>query len=51
MVTGHGAAGNVNGNSVSEWSFTNQSVAMQFSPDLQQNIMNGLNVLRGGNPM
>jgi len=42
VVTGHGAAGNVNGNSLSEWSFTNQSVAMQFSPDLQQNIMNGL---------
>ncbi|MBY8828491.1 TonB-dependent receptor [Hephaestia sp. CMS5P-6] len=38
----HGAAGNVNGNSLSAWSFTNQSVAMQFSPDLQDNIMNGL---------
>lgn len=38
----HGAAGNVNGNSLSQWTFTDQSVAMQFSPDLQQNIMNGL---------
>ncbi|MGN6279547.1 MAG: TonB-dependent receptor [Sphingomonas sp.] len=38
----HGAAGNVNGNSLSQWTFTNQSVAMQFSPDLQDNIMNGL---------
>lgn len=38
----HGAAGNVNGNSLSQWTFTDQSVAMQLSPDLQQNIMNGL---------
>jgi TonB-dependent receptor len=42
VVTGHGAAGNVNGNHLSQWTFTDQSVAMQFSPDLQQNIMNGL---------
>ncbi|HEU4958868.1 MAG TPA: TonB-dependent receptor [Sphingomonas sp.] len=42
MVTGAGAAGNVNGNKLSQWTFTDQSVAMQFSPDLQQNLMNGI---------
>ncbi|GAA4769720.1 TonB-dependent receptor [Stakelama sediminis] len=42
MVTGSGFDGNVNGNLLSQWSFTNQSVAMQFSPDLQQNLMNGI---------
>lgn len=42
MVTGTGAAGNVNGNTLSQWTFTDQSVDMQFSPDLQQNLMNGI---------
>ncbi|MEO1968352.1 MAG: TonB-dependent receptor [Sphingomonadaceae bacterium] len=42
LVTGPGPAGNVNGNSLSQWTFTNQSVAMQFSPDLQDNLMNGI---------
>ncbi len=42
MVTGPGAAGNVNGNLLSQWTFTDQSVAMQFSPELQQNLMNGI---------
>ncbi|WP_262408614.1 TonB-dependent receptor [Sphingomonas sp. JC676] len=41
-VTGTGAAGNVNGNTLSQWTFTDQSAAMQFSPDLQQNLMNGI---------
>ncbi|MGN6374483.1 MAG: TonB-dependent receptor [Sphingomonas sp.] len=42
LVTGTGAAGNVNGNSLSQWTFTKDSVAMQFSPELQQNLMNGI---------
>jgi iron complex outermembrane receptor protein len=42
LVTGTGAAGNVNGNHLSQWTFTNQSVAMQFSPDLQDNLMQGI---------
>lgn len=42
VVTGTGAAGNVNGNHLSQWTFTDQSVATQFSPDLQDNLMNGI---------
>jgi iron complex outermembrane recepter protein len=41
-VTGAGAAGNVNGNLLSQWGFNNQSVDMAFSPELQQNLMNGI---------
>lgn len=41
-VTGAGAAGNVNGNLLSQWSFTDQSVDTAFSPELQQNLMNGI---------
>lgn len=42
LVTGPGAAGNVNGNMFSQWSFTDQSVAMQFSPEVQQNLLKGV---------
>ncbi|MDT8758306.1 TonB-dependent receptor [Sphingomonas psychrotolerans] len=41
-VTGTGAAGNVNGNFLSQWGFNDQSVDMAFSPELQQNLMNGI---------
>jgi TonB-dependent receptor len=41
-VTGTGAAGNVNGNLLSQWGFNGQSVDMQFSPELQQNLTNGI---------
>lgn len=36
------ATQNVSGNLVSDWAFKNGSVDMQFSPELQQNIMNGI---------
>ncbi|WP_311267753.1 TonB-dependent receptor [Sphingobium sp. WCS2017Hpa-17] len=36
------ATQNTNGNLVSDWAFKNGSVDMQFSPELQQNIMNGI---------
>ncbi|MGN6269554.1 MAG: TonB-dependent receptor [Sphingomonas sp.] len=34
--------GTVNGNHLSAWQFTNQSVAMNFSPDVIQNMLNGV---------
>ncbi|MCC2975936.1 TonB-dependent receptor [Sphingomonas sp. PL-96] len=34
--------GSVNGNSLSAWNFTDQSIAMQFSPDVLQNMLNGV---------
>jgi iron complex outermembrane recepter protein len=34
--------GTVNGNSLSEWNFTDQSLGMNFSPDLIQNMLNGV---------
>lgn len=34
--------GTVNGNSLSAWNFTDQSIAMQFSPDVLQNMLNGV---------
>ncbi len=34
--------GTVNGNSLSAWNFTDQSIAMQFSPDIIQNMLNGV---------
>lgn len=36
------ATQNISGNLVSDWAFKNGSVDMQFSPELQQNIMNGI---------
>jgi iron complex outermembrane recepter protein len=42
LVVGDGLANRVNGNMLSQWSFTDQSVAMQFSPELQQNLMKGI---------
>ncbi len=33
--------GTTNGNSLSAWNFTDQSLAMQFSPDVLQNMLNG----------
>ncbi|RYD26660.1 MAG: TonB-dependent receptor, partial [Lysobacteraceae bacterium] len=42
LVTGSGFAGNVNGNLLSQWAFNGQSVDMQFSPELQQNLTNGI---------
>ena len=42
LVTGRGAAGNVNGNLLSQWTFNGQSVDMTFSPELQQNLQNGI---------
>ena len=41
-VTGTGAAGNVNGNLLSQWGFNDQSVDMKFSPELQQNLASGI---------
>lgn len=34
--------GTVNGNSLSAWNFTDQSIAMNFSPDILQNMLNGV---------
>lgn len=34
--------GTVNGNSLSAWNFSDQSIAMQFSPDIIQNMLNGV---------
>jgi len=34
--------GTVNGNHLSAWKFTDQSVAMTFSPDVIQNMLNGV---------
>ena len=34
--------GSVNGNMLSAWNFTDQSIAMQFSPDVLQNMLNGV---------
>jgi len=34
--------GNDNGNLFSAWNFTNQSIAMQFSPDVLENMLNGV---------
>lgn len=34
--------GTVNGNALSQWNFTDQSIAMQFSPNLIQNMLNGV---------
>lgn len=34
--------GTVNGNELSAWNFTDQSIAMQFSPDVLQNMLNGV---------
>jgi TonB-dependent receptor len=34
--------GSVNGNMLSAWNFTNQSLAMQFSPNIIQNMLNGI---------
>jgi TonB-dependent receptor len=34
--------GTVNGNSLSAWNFTNQSIAMQFSPDVLQRMLSGV---------
>lgn len=35
-------AGTVNGNSLSTWNFTDQSIAMGFSPNVIQNMLNGV---------
>ena len=35
-------AGTVNGNMLSAWNFTDQSIAMQVSPDVLQNMLNGV---------
>jgi len=34
--------GTVNGNALSAWNFTDQSIAMQFSPNVIQNMLNGV---------
>ncbi|MBW4331955.1 TonB-dependent receptor [Stakelama sp. CBK3Z-3] len=34
--------GSVNGNMYSAWNFTDQSLAMEFSPDVLQNMLNGV---------
>ncbi|MBW6525623.1 TonB-dependent receptor [Sphingomonas sp. RHCKR7] len=34
--------GSVNGNMLSAWNFTDQSIAMNFSPDVIQNMLNGV---------
>jgi iron complex outermembrane recepter protein len=34
--------GTVNGNKLSAWNFTDQSIAMNFSPDVLQNMLNGV---------
>ncbi|WHO39864.1 TonB-dependent receptor [Sphingobium sp. AP49] len=36
------ASQSTNGNFMSDWSFKNGSLDMQFSPELQQNLMNGI---------
>lgn len=36
------ATQNINGNLVSDWAFKNGSVDMQFSPEIQDNIRNGI---------
>ncbi|WP_232495418.1 TonB-dependent receptor [Novosphingobium kaempferiae] len=36
------ATQNTNGNFMSNWAFKNGSMDMQFSPELQQNLMNGI---------
>lgn len=36
------ATQNTNGNFMSNWAFQNGSMDMQFSPELQQNLMNGI---------
>ncbi|MCC4251270.1 MAG: TonB-dependent receptor [Pseudomonadota bacterium] len=36
------ATQNISGNLVSDWAFKNGSVDMQFSPELQQNLMDGI---------
>ncbi|MFV0623379.1 TonB-dependent receptor [Sphingomonas sp. ac-8] len=35
-------SGTVNGNKLSNWNFTDQSLAMQFSPDVLENMLNGV---------
>ncbi len=42
LTTGDLPGQNINGNMLSQWSFTNQSLATQFSPDLIQNLQDGI---------